>query len=250
MKRLFELIKAKPSLFLIAILAIFLFVVAYQCGTTKEAKRTAKIFMDEADQVKEETKILIKEKDEENEQLENDNLEKDKIIAKVNSENEDLISKQKENEVKMEEMEAEIAKEKPDELINRARSLLATNEIWWNTDTEKVEFSLESFRLGVTRWADWSDFTLEREPNYKQQILNVNKIKTTQEEKILNLVTEIGNFKITATQQQKNYDALNTAFSEFRRYAKKKGGIGHDLMWGGVGYGVGKLLEGILGGKK
>ncbi len=249
MKRLLELIKAKPFLFLIAILAIFLFVVAYQCGTAKEAKRTAKIFMDKADDVKVETEELIKKKDEENEKLEKDNLKKDIVIAEANAENEDLISKQKENEIKMEEMEAEIAKEKPDELINRARGLLDTDEIWWNIETEKVEFSLESFRLGVTRWADWSDFTLEREPNYKQQILNAGIVKTTQEGKILNLVIEIGNLKITTTQQQKNYDALDTAFSEFRRYAKKKGGVGRDLLWGGVGYGVGKLLEGIFGNK-
>lgn len=249
MKRLLELIKAKPFLFLIAILAIFLFVVAYQCGTTKEAKRTAQIFMDKADDVKVETEKLIKEKAEENKKLENDNLKKDIIIAEATAENEDLIFKQRENEIKMEEMEAEIAKEKPDELINRARGLLDTDEIWWNIETEKVEFSLESFRLGVTRWADWSDFTLKREPNYKQQILNAGIIKITQEGKILNLVTEVGNLKITTTQQQKNYGALDTAFSEFRRYAKKKGGVGRDLLWGGVGYGVGKLLEGIFGNK-
>lgn len=250
MKRLFELIKAKPSLFLIAILSIFLFVIAYQCGTTKEAKRTAKIFMDVADEVREDTKKLVKEKAEENEQLENDNLEKDKIIAKVNAENEDLIFKQKENEVEMKKLEAEIAKEKPDELISRARGLLDTDEIWWNNETEKVEFSLESFRLGVTRWADWSDFTLKREPNYKQQILNAGILNATREEKILNLGIEIGNFKIVDLQQQKNYDALADAFSEFRRYAGKKGGIGRDLMWGGLGYGVGKLLEGIFGSNK
>lgn len=249
MKRLLELIKAKPFLFLIAILAIFLFVVAYQCGTTKEAKRTAQIFMDKADDVKVETEKLIKEKAEENKKLENDNLKKDIIIAEAIAENEDLIFKQRENEIKMEEMEAEIAKEKPDELINRARGLLDIDEIWWNIETEKVEFSLESFRLGVTRWADWSDFTLKREPNYKQQILNAGIIKITQEGKILNLVTEVGNLKITTTQQQKNYGALDTAFSEFRRYAKKKGGVGRDLLWGGVGYGVGKLLEGIFGNK-
>jgi len=250
MKGLFNLIKAKPFLFLIGILAIFLFVVAYQCGATKEAKRTAKIFMDEANDIRKSTEKLIKEKDEENDQLEIDNLKKDRIIAEASAENEDLISKQKEAKIEMEKLEAEIAKEKPDELISRARGLLDTNEIWWNADAEKVEFSLESFRLGVTRWADWSDFTLEREPNYKQQILNAGIIKATQDEKILNLATEIGNFKVTAIAQQNNYDALNTAFSEFRRYAGKKGGVVQDFMIGGLGYGVGKLLEGIFGGNK
>ena len=250
MKSLLNLIKAKPSLFLIAILSIFLFVVAYQCGTTKEAKRTAKIFMDEADHVRKDTERLIKERDEKYGKLEDDNLEKDKVIAEVNAENEDLISKQKENEIEMEKLEAEIAKEKPDELISRARGLLDTDEIWWNIETEKVEFSLESFRLGVTRWADWADFTFEREPNYKQQILNAGILQVTQEGKILNLEIAIGEFKITDLQQQKNYDALDTAFSEFRRYAGKKGGIGRDLMWGGLGYGVGKLLEGIFGSNK
>jgi len=250
MKRFIDLIKAKPFLFLIVVLAIFLFVIAYQCGTTRAAKLISKISMEKATEVKEDTDELLKKKDEENEQLEKDNLKKDKIIAETNAENEDLISKQKENEVEMKKMEAEIAKEKPDELINRARGLLDTNEIWWNTETEKVEFSLESFRLGVTRWADWSDFTLKREPNYKQQIFNFGIIKAAQEEKILNLEIEIGNFKITDIQHLKNYDALNMAFSDFRRYANKKGGLAKNLMWSGLGYGVGKLLEGIFGSNK
>jgi len=250
MKRFLELIKAKPFLFLIVILAVFLFVIAYQCGTTKAAKLISKISMEKAEEIKEDTDKLLKEKNEENEQLENENLKKDEIIAEVSAENEDLISKQKESEIEMKKLEAEIAKEKPDELINRARGLLDTDEIWWNNETEKVEFSLESFRIGVTRWADWSDFTLKREPNYKQQILNAGIIKATQEEKILNLVTEVGNLKITATQQQKNYNALSDAFSDFRRYANKKGGLAKNLMWGGLGYGVGKLLEGVFGSNK
>jgi len=249
MKTFIELIKAKPFLFLIVVLAVFLSVIAYQCGTTKAAKLISKIFMEKAEEVKEDTDKLLKEKAEENEKLESENLKKDEIIAEANAENEDLISKQKEDEIKMGKLEAEIAKEKPDELINRARGLLDTDEIWWNNETEKVEFSLESFRLGVTRWADWSDFTLKREPNYKQQILNAGIIKVTQEEKILNLKIEIGNFKITDIQHQKNYDALDTAFSDFRQYANKKGGLAKNLMWGGLGYGVGKLLEGIFGGK-
>ena len=250
MKRLFEFIKAKPSFILVTILIIVLAVMAYQCGTTKEAKRTAQIFLAEAEDERENTEKLIKERDEKYVELEKENSKKDEIIARVNNENEDLISKQKERKLEMEKLEAEIAKEKPDELINRARGLLDTDEIWWNTETEKVEFSLESFRAGVTRLADWSDFTLEREPNYKQQILNAGIIKVTQEEKILNLEIAIGEFKITDTQHQKNYSSLDTAFSEFRRYAKKKGGVGRDLLWGGVGYGIGKLLEGVLGSNK
>lgn len=238
------LVKAKqnPLVVIVAILVIAAIVVGYQCGVSKEAMRTAKIFEDQAEDARKKADKTTEEKEEENKRLEADSKEKDKVIAKTKADNVVLIRKRAEDKRLMDELKGEIAKERPVELVDRARAVLKTDEVWWNQETERAELSLEAFRNGITKWADWEDFTLKREPDYLKQIANDAIVVVGLEGKIVNLGTEIGNLKIVIKTKDESYDSLRTALDEFTRAVGKKPGLLEKAFWYALGYASGATL--------
>jgi len=235
------LVKAKQNPLVVGaiILVIVIAIMGYQCGVSKEAMRTAKIFEDQAEDARKRADKVTKEKEAENKKLEADNKEKDKVIAKTRAENVVLVRKRAEDKRLLEELKGEIAKERPVELVDRARAVLKTDEVWWNQETERVELSLSAFRDGVVKWADWEDFTLKREPSYKTKEANDAIVIRNLEGKISNLGTEVGNLKIVIKEKNTSYDGLSTAFDEFKRAVKKNPGLLTKLFWGAIGYGAG-----------
>lgn len=242
MKGILEKAKQKPLLVAVAILVVAVLIVGYQCGVSKEAMRTAKIFEKQAEDARKEERRVTKEKEAENKRLEEDNKEKDKVIAATKAKNVVLIRKRAEDKRLLEELKGEIAKERPVELVNRARAVLKTDEIWWNQETERVEFSLQAFRNGVTKWADWEDFTLKREPDYLKQIANDAIVIVGLEGKNLNYATEVGNLKVIIKTKDESYGSLRGAFDEYKRAVGKKPGLLTKAFWTAVGYGLGATL--------
>ncbi len=239
MKKLLEKAKQNPLVVGAIILVFVIAIMGYQYGVTKEARRTAKIFERQAEDAREKADKVTEEKAVENEKLREDSLEKDKIIAKTKAENVELVYKRVEDKRLMEELKEEIAKEKPTELVTRARAILNTDEVWWNEEAQRVEFSLQAFRSGITIWADWEGFTVNREFNYIKQINNAAIIIAGLEGKIKNLGTEIGNLKIVIEGKDESYDSLRGAFDEFTRVVGKEPGLLVKAFWTAVGYGLG-----------
>jgi len=241
-KIILEKAKQNPLAVGAIILVIVIAVMGYQCGVSKEAMRTAKIFEKQAVEAREKSDKVTKEKEEENKKLREDSAKKDKIITKTKAENVVLVRKRAEDKRLLEELKGEIAKERPVELVDRARAVLKTDEIWWNQETEKVELSLPAFRNGVVKWADWEDFTLKREPSYKTKEANDAIVIRNLEGKILNYVTEVGNLKIVIKEKNTSYDGLATAFDEFKRAVKKDPGLLTKAFYGLLGFAGGVVF--------
>ena len=238
-KVILEKAKQNPLLVGAIILVVVIAIMGYQCGVSKEAMRTAKIFEDQAEDARKKADKVTEEKEEENKKLRKDSAEKDKVIVKTKAENLVLVRKRAEDKRLLEELKGEIAKERPVELVDRARAVLKTDEVWWNQETERAELSLQAFRNGVTKWADWEDFTLKREPDYLTQIANDAIVVAGLEGKIANLGTEVGNLKIIIKEKDTSYDGLKDAFDGFKRAVGKKPGLLTKLLWGAFGYGFG-----------
>ena len=241
-KIILEKAKQNPLAVGAIILVIVIAVLGYQCGVSKEAMRTAKIFEKQAVDAKEKSDKVTEEKEAENKKLRKDSAEKDKVIAKTRAENVVLVRKRAEDKRLLEELKGEIAKERPVELVDRARAVLKTDEIWWNQETERVELSLPVFRNGVVKWADWEDFTLRREPSYKTKEANDAIVIRNLEGKIANLGGEIGNLKIVIKGKDESYGSLRTALDEFIGVVGKKPGLLVKAFYTAVGYGLGATL--------
>jgi len=226
----------------IGVAVIALLVMGYQMGAKKEAMRTAKIFEDRAVTVEKATNILIKEVRKENKQLEVDNREKDKVITKAKADNVKLIQKRKEDAVKMKELERQIEVAPPETLLGITRRILGTDEVWWNEEKEVFEFSLEAFRSVTIKLNDWEDFTLNREPSYKEKEGKDAIIIEGLEGKNKNLVIEVGNLKLALDKKIGSYNQLQGAFDEFKRAAGKGGGTLEKILWGLAGAGLGALF--------
>jgi len=157
--------KSKISGWIIGILAILvvagIFYIGYERGQQKEMKKAL-----DALEVKTIEEISIK--DEEIEKRNDQIKELEKALVRVN-ERLDILDEEK---AKWKE-EAEKWKEKaseatPETLIVDIREILETNEVWLVEDG--VLFSVDAFRKVIEKLYDWRDFTLVREPNYKQTI--------------------------------------------------------------------------------
>jgi len=241
-KTILEKAKQNPLAVGAIILVIVIAVMGYQCGVSKEAMRTAKIFEKQAKETREKADKVTKEKEEENKKLRKDSAEKDKVIAKTKAENVVLVRKRAEDKRLLEELKGEIAKERPVELVDRARAILNTDEVWWNQETERVELSLPAFRNGVVKWADWEDFTLKREPSYKTKEANDAIVIRNLEGKISNLGTEVGNLKIVIKGKDESYGDLRGAFDEYKRAVGKRPGLLEKAFWSALGYAFGATL--------
>jgi len=241
-KVILEKAKQNPLLVGAIILVVVIAIMGYQCGVSKEAMRTAKIFEDQAEDARKKADKVTEEKEEENKKLRKDSAEKDKVIVKTKAENLVLVRKRAEDKRLLEELKREIAKERPVELVDRARAVLKTDEVWWNQETERAELSLQAFRNGVTKWADWEDFTLKREPDYQKQIANNTIIVVGLEGKIANLGTEVGNLKIVIKEKDTSYGSLRDALDEFIRATGKKPGLLVKAFYTALGYGLGATL--------
>ena len=242
MNKILEKAKQNPLVVGAIILVIVIAIMGYQCGVSKEAMRTAKIFEKRAKEAREKSDKVTEEKEAENKKLRKDSAEKDKVIAKTKAENVVLVRKRAEDKRLLEELKGEIAKERPVELVDRARAVLNTNEIWWNQETERVELSLPAFRNGVVKWADWEDFTLKREPSYKTKEANDAIVIRNLEGKIVNLGAEIGNLKIVIKGKDESYGSLRTALDEFIRVVGKKPGLLEKAFYTALGYAFGATL--------
>jgi len=238
-KVILEKAKQNPLAVGAIILVIVIAIMGYQCGVSKEAMRTAKIFEKQAVEAREKSDKVTEEKEEENKKLREDSAKKDKVIAKTKAENVVLVRKRAEDKRLLEELKGEIAKERPVELVDRARAVLDTDEVWWNQETERVELSLQAFRGGVVKWANEEDFTLKREPDYQKEIANFAIIVAGLDGKIANLGTEIGNLKIVIKEKNTSYDSLKMGFDELKRVVGKKPGLLTKVLWGAFGYGFG-----------
>jgi len=238
-KIILEKAKKNPLAVGVIILVIVIAILGYQCGVSKEAMRTAKIFEKQAEEAKAEERRVTKEKEEENRKLREDSLKKDIIIVKAETENEELVRGRAEDKRLLEELKGEIAKEKPVELVDRARTVLNTDEIWWNEKTQRAELSLQAFRVGVVKWAKEEDFTLRKEPKYLKQIANDAIVMAGLKGKISNLGTEIGNLKIVIKTKDESYDSLRIALDEFTRAVGKKSGLLEKVFWYAIGYASG-----------
>ena len=232
----------KPFLIVLAVLAFFMIVIGYQCGESKEAKRTAKIFEDQAKKVEKEADEHIDKLLKENEQLEEENEKKDKIIVEKEAENEQLIEQKRENEKRMADLRERIQIASPESLVETTREILDTKEVWWSSEEGLAKFSLSAFRSNALKLSDWQNFTLVREPGYKQQVMNDAVIKGAQAEKIIGLGSEIGNLKIVIIKEQEKYTALSGAFKELKRYSRKKGNLFTTVLSFLAGVGLGKIL--------
>jgi len=227
----------------IGVAVIALLVMGYQWGAKREAMRTAKIFEERAVTVEKATNILIKEVRKENKELEADNKEKDEVIAEAKAEVKDLLHKRKEDAVRMEELEKRIDVAPPETLLGITRRILGTDEVWWNEERQIFEFSLEAFRSVTKKLSDWEDFTLRREPSYKEKEGKDAIIIKGLEGKNKNLTTEVGNLKLALDKKIGSYDQLRGAFDEYKRAAKKGGGTLEKILWGLAGAGLGVILN-------
>jgi len=239
MKEILEKAKQHPVLVAVAILVVAMLVTGYQCGVSREAKRTARIFEKQAEDAKKEADRVEEVKEEENKKLREDSLAKDKVITETKAKNVELVRKRAEDKRLLEELKGEIAKEKPVELVDRARRILNTDEIWWNEATQRIEFSLQAFRGGVIKLTDWEDFTLRREPDYLKEIANDAIIMAGLKGKIENFGIEVGNLKLVIKGKDTSYDTLKDAFDEYKRLSGKKGGLLTQILWGMAGFGLG-----------
>ncbi len=146
---------------LIVILLVLVAFLSYQSGKTKAViqslNETNKGINTEIQSLKKD--IALKE-----EQLKTINgmlssLEKDKFDLKQ------ALAKEKADRV------AEVEKLKqapPEHLVNVVRRNLGSDEIWLVRD--RVEFTLDPFRLATIRLMEWERFTLVERPNYEKQI--------------------------------------------------------------------------------
>jgi hypothetical protein len=241
-KVILEKAKQNPLLVGAIILVIVIAVMGYQCGVSKEAMRTAKIFEKQAEDARKKSDKITEEKEAENKKLREDSAKKDRVIAKTKAENVVLVRKRAEDKRLLEELKGEIAKERPVELVDRARAVLNTDEIWWNQETERAELSLSAFRNGVTKWAEWEDFTLKREPDYKKQIANDAIIMIGLNGKIVNLGTEIGNLKIIIKTKDESYDGLKGAFDDYKKAVGKQPGLLTKAFYGLLGFAGGVVF--------
>jgi len=243
MKKFWEKIKANSVLIMIVAMILLLAFVSYQCGVSKETKRTAEIFEKQAKDIERQKNEEIKDLEKENEELEGSNREKDKIIVVKEKENEDLMLQREEDKKRIEEMKKKVEKAIPVKLVEVTRRILVTDEIWWDKESKLAEFSLMAFRTNTAKLVDWEDFTTKREPSYQLQIENDAVIKRGQIEKLANLAIEASNWKLIVKKEQEKYEALNNAFQEFERYARRKGGLLEKILCGLAGYGVAKILD-------
>ena len=247
--KVLEFLKGNPTLVIMGVVIIMIALFGYQCGIAKEAKRTAKVFEEQAEKVKKDKDEEIRELAKENVDLEEDNLKKDKLIAAKEQDNERLIQQRIESEERLRELEEKLEKATPTELVTVTRRILITEEVWWDKESELAEFTLVAFRSNTFKLVDWEDFTNIREPSYKEQIKNDAVIRIQSDGKILNLVTEVGNQKLMLTKERESYESLQNSFQEWKRYVKKKSGfftfdgIGGKVLLILAGYGASKILD-------
>ena len=67
----------------------------------------------------------------------------------------------------------EISKAKPSELADEAKRITGEAGIVWNGTV--FTLTVPAFRNVVLKLADWENFTLGREPSYKDEILSLRK---------------------------------------------------------------------------
>jgi prefoldin subunit 5 len=97
---------------------------------------------------------------------------------------------------------ADLRKATPDKLVDEAKRILNTDEIWLVQN--HIEFSIAAFRENVVRLYDWENFTLVREPNYDKQLAEKDTLIAGLEQKVKLL-----------EQQQKSIEGWNKDLKDF-----------------------------------
>lgn len=219
---------------------IFLFVVSlvyagFQWGTNRQLKKIAAIAEKQAKDTKKEFDDYKESNDKRMAALEEDNAEKQRIIDAKEAENDELLRQREEDKQRIEDLERQVEESSPEDLVRTERRILGTNEIFWNPNTERAEFTLAAFRISTLKHLEWEDFTLVREPNYREQIANDLIIKTQLRGQVENLQEEVGGLKIGMLKLETAYTDLNRAFEDYKKLSKK----------GGIFATAGKILIGI-----
>ena len=181
----------------------------------------------------------------------------EKEIEVLKEDKNKLKEELEENEQKIKELEQKIKDAPPETLLAESRRILDTREIWLidramgrldnDASSEMIEefaagaeFSMLAFRKATWVFTDWENFTLIREPKYKEKSAKDDKI-------ILSQGTVIGNLKISNLRWKEKYGFLNESYSDWKKYVKKKQSIwkwlGDKALTFGAGYFFGKLAE-------
>jgi hypothetical protein len=192
---------------LVIIIVAGIFYIGYKEGQRKEIKKAL-------DALEEKTRNEIAIKDAAILDRDRQIKELEKTLAGIN---ERLDGLAEERSLWKEEAEKwkEKAKESPPEhLVTDIRSILGTNEIWLVDDG--VLFSIDAFRIATEKFYDWQDFTLNREPNYKETIeaYKTNVLVLTESNGLLKEqiedLTDIRALQMTFNEEMKEFIVKNS----------------------------------------
>jgi hypothetical protein len=146
---------------LVIILGIFY--IGYQRGQEKQMKKVLEAKEKEVTEV-------IKERDKELWNKEKEIVALNKKLEEVNERLDGLAEERTRWKEEAEKWKKKASEAPPETLIADIREILGTTEVWLVEDG--ILFSVDAFRKVTEKLYDWEDFTLVREPNYKQTIEN------------------------------------------------------------------------------
>jgi len=128
-----------------------------------------------------------------------------------------------------------------DVLVLEVRDIIECEEVWLANDNNGVLFSTIAFRETTARLKDWTDFTLIREPGYKESI----KLYELQ---VYTMGVEIGDLKLLVKNTTDLFNLQETFNKEMKDlYIKSSGrgfwSIAKDIA---VGAAIGAVVFGVL----
>ena len=130
---------------------------------------------------------------------------------------------------------------KPEELIDDIRAILETNEIWKVEDG--ILFSMNAFRKVSEKIYDWKDFSLKREPGYKETI-NLYK------NKVFVLTKDISDMNKIIKGWDEKYTLQKVFNDDLTEYLKKsdKGSFWKSVKQVGTGIAIGAITAFVIDG--
>ena len=125
----------------------------------------------------------------------------------------ELSTRVSENQHQLEEARKKLREAPPEHLIQEARRILQTKNL--RLTQQGVEFSLSAFRETTIKLLEWENFSLKREPLYREELRLKDKIIATQKKQIDSLLL------LNKTLEGK-YSTLESLSKEWKEYIVKR----------------------------
>lgn len=226
-------------------------------GRNREMGRQMKLIELRAQERTEELNVEITDLIAVNVEKEKKIIEDEKELVLIRAEKKALKEKEKANLLEIARLLEQVASAEPEELVVSAKRILKVDDIWLLDEERKrgvtsanavgAEFSLAAFRKAVWVFTDWENFTLVREPNYKEKERLAEVEAAKHVGIVVGLKGVITGLNVMAGKETEKYDILQNSFNEYKKYSGKKQTIwkwiGDTALKVGAGYVWGRLSK-------